>query len=88
MYVCSVICIYNMCILYVCIHYIWYPKKKNYNLSVFTGIYSVLITFWQICFKGINFEGCAWFWDHVFFICFLLIVILVCFGSNTWVPRG
>ena len=38
----------------VCIYIYMYmvPPKKVYNFSVFTGIYSVLITFWQIFLRG------------------------------------
>jgi hypothetical protein len=44
--------IYIFIRIYVCVYMV---PKKNYNVSVFTGIYSVFISFWQICLKELLF---------------------------------
>ena len=54
-------------------------QSPGYYVSVFTG-YSVLRTSWHIIFEGINVEGCAWFWDHVF----VHMLLTHCYSSLFW----
>ena len=56
------------------------PQKKKLQIVCFYWYLQCFNNILADFFKGINFEGCAWFWDHVF----VHMLLTHCYSSLFW----